>query len=237
MRTLFIVVMALVLSVSVLCSQTPPQPTEPPKAPAPTTVPDVAKAPDAPPASVKAILLGEIAVKTIPATLAACVSEKASAYEPQGGYKAGMEGIGDAYKTMMMNGYGKLGVWMKAGGKVKGPSLAFYYEDPSKTAAKDLTCKLCFPTDTGAKGSDIVMVANLPEEKCAVAQYKGPYESSDYIWNAVDKWIAAHNLVTAGAPSEVYLKGPSDNVPPAEFITEIRIPVKPVEPKKESPKK
>jgi effector-binding domain-containing protein len=228
MRTLFIVVMALVLSVSVLCAQTPPQPTEPPKAPAPAKAPEAPKAPESPPAPVKATMVGEIAVKTIPATLAACVMEKAAAYEPQGGYKAGNEGTGDAYKIMMVKGFEKLGAWMKAGGKAMGPPQVFYYEDPSKTAAKDLTCKLCFPTDTSAKGNDIVTTAMLPEEKCAVVQYKGSYEASDNVWIALDKWVTEHNLVAAGAPSEVYLKGPADNVPPAEYLTEIHMPVKPV---------
>jgi effector-binding domain-containing protein len=237
MRTLFIIVMALILSISTLCAQTPPQPTEPPKAPAPAKVPETAKAPETPPAPVKATMIGEIAVKTIPATLAATVMEKAAAYEPQGGYKAGNEGTGDAYKFMMMKGFEKLGAWIHAGGKVMGPPLAFYYEDPSKTAAKDLTCKLCFPVDTGAKGTDIVIIATLPEEKCAVVQYKGSYEQSDNVWIALDKWVTEHNLVAAGAPSEVYLKGPGDNVAPAEYLTEIHMPVKPMAAKANEPKK
>ena len=42
-----------------------------------------------------------------------------------------------------------------------------------------------------------------------------------------------NGYANAGAPMEVYLRSQEDKVPPAEFLTEIRIPVKKAEAKPE----
>jgi len=181
----------------------------------------------APPA--KATVVGEITAKTIPAMTAACVMEKAADHVPEGGYAEGEKGMMQAYESMMNKGFEKLGAWMKAGGVPMGPCFAFYYEDPMKTAPKDLTCKLGFPTAADAKAEAPVVIEQIPEMLCVVAQYKGPYESSAEPWNAADKWATDNGYVGAGAPMEVYLVGPGEKVTPDQYLTEIRIPVKKAE--------
>jgi len=177
----------------------------------------------------KCEMVGEISVKTFPAMKVASVTEKAMAYAPEGGYKEGMEGIDMAYKSMMTDGFGKMGEWMKAGNHPMGPPCAMYFEDPEKTPAKDLSCKIMFPAADDAKATETVMLEELPAMEAASVQYKGPYEGSANIWNAMSAWVAEHGYEIASAPMEVYLKGPGDNAQPADYLTEIRMPVKKAE--------
>jgi effector-binding domain-containing protein len=66
-----------------------------------------------------------------------------------------------------------------------------------------------------------------------VCTYKGPYEEAGDIWKAALQWVTDNGYVPAGAPMEVFLKSKGDKVPPAEYITEIRMPVKKAEAKPE----
>jgi effector-binding domain-containing protein len=178
-------------------------------------------------------IVGKIEVKTFPAATVAGVMEKAADYLPEGGYAEGEAGMMVAYEKMMTGGFAKLMAWMAAGGQPMGPPLAVYYEDPEKTPAKDLTCKLAFPTAADAAAKPPVVVEPMPEYTAALCTYKGPYEGSGEIWKICGKWVTDNGYVTAGAPIEVYLKSQGDKVPPSEYITEIRIPVKKAEAKPE----
>jgi effector-binding domain-containing protein len=178
-------------------------------------------------------MVGKIEVKTFPACTVAGVMEKAADYLPEGGYAEGEAGIMVAYEKMMIAGFVKLTAWMAAGGQPMGPPFAIFYEDPEKTPAKDLTCKLAFPTAADAAAKPPVVVEPMPEYTALLCTYKGPYEGSGEIWKICGKWVTDNGYVTAGAPIEVYLKSQGDKVPPSEYITEIRIPVKKVEAKPE----
>lgn len=181
---------------------------------------------DEPAPAAKAEMIGEIAVKHFPAITGAMVLEKAAAYEPEGGYKEGIDGMNQAFGAMMEHGFGKLMVWMQKGNQPTGPSFAVYYEDPEKTPVKDLTSKIGFPVAEGTAGEGDITIETVPAMDAAVAQYKGPYEGSGDIWHAIDKWVTDNGYEFAGPPMEVFLKNPGDKVPPAEFLTEIRVPVK-----------
>ena len=176
-------------------------------------------------------IVGKIEVKTFPAATVAGVMEKAADYLPEGGYAEGEAGMMVAYEKMMTGGFAKLMAWMAAGGQPMGPPFAIFYEDPEKTPAKDLTCKLAFPTAAGATATPLVVVEPMPEYTAALCTYKGPYEGSGEIWKICGKWVTDNGYVTAGAPIEVYLKSQGDKVPPSEYITEIRMPVKKAEAK------
>lgn len=190
------------------------------------------------PMAAKSRMAGEITVKTVAAMTAATVMEKAADYVPKDGYTAGMDGAMQAWSAMLPDGYNKLGAWMKAGGKPIGPSFAIYFEDPSKTAAKDLTCKVGFPTTKDAKGTDAVKIEELPETQAAVTHYTGPYDGMGETYNALMKWIPDHGYEIAGPPTEVYLKSEHDKVKSADYLTEIHFPVKKAEAAKpaEAPK-
>jgi effector-binding domain-containing protein len=178
----------------------------------------------------KTTMAGEISVKTIPAMTAATVMEKATDFVPKDGYKPGMDGAMQAWTSMLPDAYDKLGAWMKAGGMPMGPSFAIYYEDPTKVAAKDLTCKVGFPTMKDAKVKDPVKLEEFPETQSAVVQVSGPYNGLGAIYDSLMKWIPAHGYDFAGPPVEVYIKSEHDKIKPADYFTEIRFPVKKAEP-------
>jgi effector-binding domain-containing protein len=174
--------------------------------------------------------VGEIKVKEFPAMTAAVVHLKAADYAPAEGYKAGMEGVGEAYTKMMTSGFGALGAWAgQSSVKPNGPAFAMYFEDPEKTAAKDLTSTAGFQVPAEAKGNDKVKIETIPAMNAATVQFKGPYEGSGEIWMALDKWIGEHGYVQDGPGMEVYLKGMGDTQKPEEFLTEIRQSVKKAE--------
>ncbi|RPH95170.1 GyrI-like domain-containing protein [candidate division KSB1 bacterium] len=220
MKRLLVVLFVLVLTAGLALAQT-----------------EVTKTEDVKPAVKKAEMLGEITVKTIPAMTAVMVMAKAADYIPEGGYPKGNEGSTMAYETMVSKGFEILTAWMKEGGKPIGPPFAIYPEDPSKTPAKDLTCQIGFPVEPGTKVTARLKVESYPETSCAVVQFKGAYNQSRDVWQAFKKWIPDNGYIPTGAPMEVYLKTAEDKVPPEEFITEIRQPVKKAEEKKaEEPK-
>ena len=173
-------------------------------------------------------LRGGPAVADFPAMKAATVMVKAADYVPEGGYPKGMEGVDKAYGLMMEKGYGKLGKWMGES-KVKpaGPSFSIFYEDPSVTEAAKLTAKLGFPVSGEVKGGDGIVIEEIPAMPLAVSQtYEGPYEGAKYAWDAVLKYIPEHHFEMAGPGMEIYHTGPGDSQNPAEYVTEIRVPVK-----------
>jgi effector-binding domain-containing protein len=215
MKKLWTVLAVLLLSALLVLAQISVQ-VEPKTPPA-----DTGKA--APP---RCEMLGKIAVKSFPAITVASVMEKAVDFAPEGGYPAGEAGISQAYEKMMTDAFNKLGAWMSAGGMAMGAPFAFFFEDPEKTAAADLTCKVAFPTMSDAKAAAPVMIESLPEYTAVTCTYKGPYEASGDIWKACSKWVTDNGYVSTDAPMEVYLKSQADKVPPAEYMTEIRIPVK-----------
>ena len=188
---------------------------------------DEAKTEEAAP--VKCEMIGEIGMHTLPAMKVGAMMVKAADYAPEGGYPEGPKGIEMAYEGMMMNGFTEMGKWIGAGNPPVGPCLAAYYEDPEKTPAKDLTCKIMFPIGPDAKGTEKILIEDLPAMDAAVVQYKGSYELSADIWTALGKWVTENGFEYAGAPMEVFLKGPGDNVPASEYLTEIRWPVKKTE--------
>jgi effector-binding domain-containing protein len=195
------------------------------------------KAPVAPAQPGKATMKGEIKWMRLPAMICGTVMEKASDYTPKDGYKPGPEGTSQAYGSMMMKGFEKLGTWQGAN-KVKatGPHFAIFYEDPMSTPAEKLTCKVGVPVTKAAEGSDVVKIETVPAQEAAVVQYLGPYDGSMEIWMALGKWVKERGYVPAGPPMEMYLKGPKDTQKPEEYLTEIRQPVKKAETKPEEKK-
>jgi effector-binding domain-containing protein len=170
-------------------------------------------------------MVGEIAVKNIPAMTVVAVVEKAADFAPKDGYKAGMDGASQAYEAMMKDAVAKLTAWMTAGGKPTGPMFGIYNEDPTTTAAKDLTAKIGFPAGADAKGNDVVKTESMPAQDCAVVQFSGPYEGTGEIYGALMKWIPEHKYAYAGSPMEIYIKGPHETQKADEYLTEIHFPV------------
>jgi effector-binding domain-containing protein len=53
----------------------------------------------------------------------------------------------------------------------------------------------------------------------------GPYEDLGGAYRALTEWIDRNGLEVAGPVQERYLNGPGDLVSPAEYRTEVEIPI------------
>ena len=186
-----------------------------------------------PASSVK--MRGEPAVAEFPAVKCVTMMVKAADYAPEGGYPQGPEGISMAYGSMMEKGFGKLGKWMgESKTQPTGPCFAIYYEDPSVTEAAKLTAKIAYPVSGDVTPGEGITIEEIPAMPMAVTlTYEGPYDQAKEPWDAAMKYAPEHGLEWAGAPMEVFHKGPGETQNPQEFVTEIRWPAKKAEAKKE----
>jgi effector-binding domain-containing protein len=63
-----------------------------------------------------------------------------------------------------------------------------------------------------------------PALTVAFAMHRGPYETVGATYEQLAHWIVAEGYQMAGPPQELYLSDPNE-VPPEEYLTEIRFPV------------
>lgn len=65
----------------------------------------------------------------------------------------------------------------------------------------------------------------LAAGKGAAALYRGPYDQIGGVYSTLFEWTAEQGLRPAGAPREVYLNGPDEVAGPAEYLTEVILPI------------
>lgn len=81
------------------------------------------------------------------------------------------------------------------------------------------------PVAAPAVGDGEVEAGFLPAGPAAVAVHAGPYDRLAESYAALERWIEAHGLRTAGAPWEWYTTDPGEHPDPADWRTEIYWPV------------
>ena len=67
----------------------------------------------------------------------------------------------------------------------------------------------------------------LPAATVARTVHVGPYDKLEKAYGAIMAWIPKHQFDVAGPIQERYLNSP-DEVPPADYRTEIEVPIAPV---------
>jgi effector-binding domain-containing protein len=68
-------------------------------------------------------------------------------------------------------------------------------------------------------------IGELPAHYALVVVHEGPYEEIGAGYTALTEHLNAQGHAVAGPVSEVYLVSSEDGVPPAEYVTEVRVPV------------
>lgn len=81
--------------------------------------------------------------------------------------------------------------------------------------------------DKKLDSEDGVRAGTLPGGPVATTTHSGPYNSLNQAHAAVQQWIEARGLKTAGAPWEVYTTDPGDFPDPKDWKTAIFWPVAP----------
>jgi AraC family transcriptional regulator len=81
------------------------------------------------------------------------------------------------------------------------------------------------PLTAPAAGEDDVKAGALPGGLAAVGLHAGPYDQLTETYAAMERWIEANGLRTAGAPWESYITDPAEHPDPGDWRTEVFWPV------------
>ena len=77
-----------------------------------------------------------------------------------------------------------------------------------------------------SKGEGDIIATELPGGPAAIAIHEGGYETLAETHAAVERWIEANKLESAGSPWETYLTDPGDKPDPADWRTEVVYPLR-----------
>lgn len=77
-----------------------------------------------------------------------------------------------------------------------------------------------------SKGEGDIVATELPGGPCAVAIHEGPYDKLAETHAAVERWIDANKLESAGSPWETYLTDPGETPNPTDWRTEVVYPLR-----------
>lgn len=104
--------------------------------------------------------------------------------------------------------------------------VAIYHDDPDVTPAKELRSFAAVSASKDVKADDPLTEQALGGGDHAILTFKGPYAGLDaaYEW-LFRTWLPGSGRAVSDAPGyAVYLNNPADT-PPAELLTEIRLPL------------
>lgn len=88
-----------------------------------------------------------------------------------------------------------------------------------------MDAEVCVPVASPVSATGGVEGRVLPAVTVARTLHVGPYEDLGGAYDAVTDWIRGRGFELAGPMRERYLNGPGENVSPAEYQTEVEIPV------------
>jgi len=124
------------------------------------------------------------------------------------------------WRESIQRGFGRLFTWLGTH-QVQpiGSSLGIFYDDPAKVAPDKLRSDLCVPVADDVIGSGEVHVKDLGGFEAATIQYQGDANIMR-AYNEVYDWLHAQGYRDAGAPIEVYLSQPGE-----ELRAEVIVPI------------
>jgi effector-binding domain-containing protein len=128
-------------------------------------------------------------------------------------------------RDMLMRLYAALD---QAGIAPAGPPMARYFDEefkPEKTEYE--VCVPITPADDGSVPDRIGEARTdvIPAHQAMVVEHRGPYDAIHLGYEAIGEELNTIGYAVAGPATEVYLTGPESTSDPAEYVTEIRLPV------------
>lgn len=106
-------------------------------------------------------------------------------------------------------------VFAAAGPAAAGPPFAQYYAVDDSGADVEVVV----PTRGHIEAPEGMAVVDWPGGEAAQALWVGPYDELHAVYGAIEAWMAEHGRAPGGAPREVYLTSPADNLPPEQYRT------------------
>jgi len=105
-----------------------------------------------------------------------------------------------------------------------GPALAIYYDEGYRES--DIDVEAAVPLSKDIPDGERVKVRELPAvEEMACTVHKGSYDNFSEPYSRLMTWIEANGYRVRGPNREVYIKGPGLLTKPANYVTELQIPV------------
>ncbi|MDQ3338620.1 MAG: helix-turn-helix domain-containing protein [Myxococcota bacterium] len=89
-----------------------------------------------------------------------------------------------------------------------------------------LSLEAGLPIAAPSKGEGDIIATELPGGPAAVAIHEGAYDKLAETHVAVERWIEANKLESAGSPWETYLTDPGETPDPADWRTEVVYPLR-----------
>ena len=89
----------------------------------------------------------------------------------------------------------------------------------------DIDIEIWEPVSPGATASEPLVVRELPEQRVAVAAFRGGYDQFGPVNEELAEYITRSGLKITGPMYNRYIVGPGKTDDPAQYLTEICIPV------------
>ena len=152
----------------------------------------------------------EVDLKTVaPATVAFI--------EMQGPYDQVPQAMGQLYGWIAQHGFQPVG--MPGAIYLTAPD-----EGPESEARWELQTEVADSPEPQAPDESGCGIRRNDAADVAYTMYKGPYEAIAETYYELGHWVEANGYAMAGPPQELYYSDPAE-VPPEEYLTEIRFPV------------
>ncbi|MDC7232733.1 MAG: MerR family transcriptional regulator [Spirochaetales bacterium] len=121
----------------------------------------------------------------------------------------------------------KMGEYMNSVGAVCAePAYCFNLYHDGEYRERDIDVEICEAVTAFSPDSDKVKFKTIPGvDEAACLMHKGPYSSLSESYNALFRWIEEQGWQADGLPRESYIDGIWNKEDPAEWLTEIQIPV------------
>ena len=108
--------------------------------------------------------------------------------------------------------------------KAGGPCFTLYHDECYKE--KDVDAEVCEPIAAAVPEAGRVKVRVVPgAAQMACLIHKGPYTGLSAAYGIIMKWIEEHGYHIVGPDREVYLVAMDKAKDPADYVTEIQVPV------------
>lgn len=153
----------------------------------------------------------EVAVREIPARHVAVLRRRVTA-----------DGVGPA----VAEGFATIAAAVgRSGAGFAGPPTLVMTELVDADGGGEGEVELAFPTAAPFHGLGDVVGEERPAELAASTVHRGPYEEIGPAYTAVEQWVTEHGHAATGATREVYLNGPQEAPTPADYLTEVQVPI------------
>jgi len=116
---------------------------------------------------------------------------------------------------------------LRVGHPYSAAPFALYYDDPAKVPAEELRAEVCLPIEEDCEGEDEIVRKDLPAVTVAFAVHTGPNAGVSQVYEQIFQWIGenGYSYVEGEPTREVFLTMYGQVEDPAEFVTEVQVPV------------